>query len=155
MKISIVTACYKSSATIRDALESVRSQRRPEGVALEHVIVDGGSDDGTVDVIGAFERRPRPYDFRWISEKDRGMYDAINKGIRMATGEVVGILNADDWLDGEDVIARIVLLRLHGQGRQSGERDGGDEEADGGDDHGVRGRDAAADGECGRSAEGA
>ena len=72
------------------------------------------------------------------------MYDAINKGIRMATGEVVGILNADDWLDGEDVIARIVLLRLHGQGRQSGERDGGDEEADGGDDHGVCGCDAAA-----------
>ena len=107
MKISIVTACYKSSATLRDALESVRSQRLPEGVALEHVVVDGGSDDGTVDVIGAFERRPRPYDFRWISEKDRGMYDAINKGIRMATGEVVGILNADDWLDGEDVIARI------------------------------------------------
>lgn len=94
MKISIVTACWNSIATIQDAIESVRHQKLPAGVELEHVIIDGGSTDGTEKLAT-------------ISEPDRGMYDAINKGIRMATGDVIGILNADDWLDGENVIARI------------------------------------------------
>lgn len=94
MKITLVTACYNAAATIRDAIESVKRQRLPDGVELEHLIIDGGSTDGT-------ER------LATVSERDRGMYDAINKGIRMATGEVVGILNADDALADEDVIAKV------------------------------------------------
>ena len=117
MKISLITACYNSAKTIRDALESVAVQR---GVEVEQIVVDGGSADGTVDVIRTFEaeRIPLPhcatetsdYDFRWISEKDNGMYDALNKGIRMATGDVIGILNADDRLEDENVLADIARL---------------------------------------------
>ena len=94
MKITIITACYNSIATIRDAIESVKSQKLPEGVELEHLIIDGGSTDGTEKLAT-------------ISERDRGMYDAINKGIKMATGDVIGILNADDVLASDDVIVRI------------------------------------------------
>jgi glycosyltransferase involved in cell wall biosynthesis len=111
MKVSLITVCYNSAGTIRTALESVFSQK---GVELEYIVVDGGSDDGTVDVIKEYEVRSLEwrsgdvFEFKWISECDRGMYDAINKGIKMATGDIIGILNADDYLDGEDVLARIV-----------------------------------------------
>lgn len=108
MKISIVTACYNSAATIRDALESVRSQRLTEGVELEHIVVDGGSTDGTAELVRAFaDGEAKGFNFRWISERDRGLYDAINKGIRMASGDVIGICNADDVLASDDVLAKI------------------------------------------------
>ena len=94
MKITLITACYNAIGTIQDAIASVKNQVLPLGVELEHLIIDGGSTDGTEKVAT-------------ISEKDRGMYDAINKGIKMATGEVIGILNADDVLASSDVIARI------------------------------------------------
>lgn len=94
MKITIITACRNSIATIGDAIESVRWQKLPDGVELEHLIIDGGSNDGT-------ER------LATISEPDRGMYDAINKGIKMSTGEVIGILNSDDVLAADDVIAKV------------------------------------------------
>ena len=94
MKITIITACRNSIATIGDAIGSVKRQQLPDGVELEHLIIDGGSTDGT-------ER------FATVSEPDRGMYDAINKGIGMASGEVIGILNADDVLADDDTIARI------------------------------------------------
>ena len=110
MKVSLITVCYNSAGTIKTALESVFSQK---GVELEYIVVDGGSKDGTVDVIKEFEdwslaNRGEGFHFKWKSEQDQGMYDAINKGIGMATGDIVGILNADDYLDGEDVLARIV-----------------------------------------------
>jgi glycosyltransferase involved in cell wall biosynthesis len=114
MKVSLITVCYNSAGTIRTALESVFRQK---GVELEYIVVDGGSNDGTVDVIKEYEGRRLEwgsgrvgdvFEFKWISECDRGMYDAINKGIKMATGDIIGILNADDYLDGEDVLARIV-----------------------------------------------
>jgi len=116
MKISIITACFSSNATIKDALESVRRQRLPPGVELEHLVVDGGSTDGTVELIREFADRQveekdgggqRCFSFRWSSEPDHGMYDAINKGIRMATGDVIGICNADDVLAEDDTIARV------------------------------------------------
>ena len=91
---------------------SVFAQR---GVDVEYIVVDGGSTDGTVDVIKEFADKTHNsqltthnFTFRWISERDRGMYDAINKGIKMATGDVVGILNADDMLEGEDTLAHVV-----------------------------------------------
>ena len=136
MKISIITVCYNAEKTIADAMESVLRQKPQNGlfdcsdcsdcsiacgVEIEYIVVDGGSTDGTVGIIKKFavqfdgiEQSNNPNNrtmtFRWVSEKDRGMYDALNKGMRMATGEVIGILNADDVLAEEDVLARIVRL---------------------------------------------
>ena len=110
MKISLITACYNSAGTIRTAIESVLSQK---GVDVEYIVVDGGSTDGTVDIIKEYSTRSTRstrLTFKWISEKDRGMYDAINKGIKMATGDVVGILNADDVLATDDTLAKIAGL---------------------------------------------
>lgn len=109
MKITLITACYNSAGTIRTAMESVFAQR---GVDVEYIVVDGGSTDGTVEIVEEFSHREHKghkevFEFKWISEKDEGMYDAINKGIKMATGDVVGILNADDMLEGEDTLAKI------------------------------------------------
>ena len=110
MKVSLITACYNSAKTIKTAMESVLSQK---GVEVEYIVVDGGSNDGTVDIIKEFASRPvRPASpscpvIKWLSERDRGMYDAINKGIKMATGDVVGILNADDVLAADDTLAHI------------------------------------------------
>ena len=91
MKISVVTVCHNSSSTLPDAIESVARQRRG-GFEVEHVVVDGGSTDGTVELLESRQVT------KWVSERDEGTYDAMNKGIRMATGDVVGILNADDVL---------------------------------------------------------
>ena len=110
MKITLITACYNSEATIGTAIESVLSQK---GVDIEYIIVDGGSKDGTVDIIREYSTRSTcstRLTFKWISEKDHGMYDAINKGIKMATGDVVGILNADDVLASDETLAHIAGL---------------------------------------------
>ena len=110
MKITLITACYNSAGTIRTAIESVLAQR---GVDVEYIVVDGGSSDGTVEILKDYENKLfnlstfQPFNFRWLSEKDGGMYDAINKGIKMATGDVVGILNADDVLATDDTLAHI------------------------------------------------
>ena len=113
MKISLITVCYNSAGTLRSAMESAMSQR---GVELDYIVVDGGSKDGTVELIRQFaeaqDQAPRSDDaprhsFRWTSERDEGMYDAINKGIAMATGDIVGILNADDILESPDTLAHI------------------------------------------------
>ena len=84
---SIITPALNALATLPTALESVRSQ---DGVAVEHIVVDGGSHDGTVGLL------ERTAGVRWISEPDRGLADAVNKGIRMASGDLIGWLNADD-----------------------------------------------------------
>ena len=105
MQITLITACYNSAGTIRTAIESVLSQK---GVDLEYIVVDGGSKDGTVDIIKEYSTRSTSSTwFKYISELDKGMYDAINKGIAMATGDVVGILNADDVLATDDTLAHI------------------------------------------------
>lgn len=100
MKISVITACYNSAATLRDAIDSVARQRGA-GFEVEHIVVDGGSADGTVEMLKACSG------IRWRSEPDRGTYDAMNKGIRMATGDVVGILNADDVLADDEALASV------------------------------------------------
>ena len=111
MKISLITACYNSAATIGTAIESVLSQK---SVDVEYIVVDGGSKDGTVDIIKEYADKTlnsqlltANFTFRWLSESDKGMYDAINKGIKMATGDVVGILNADDVLADDETLKRI------------------------------------------------
>ena len=110
MKVTLITVCFNSAATLSTAIDSVLLQK---GVDIEYIIVDGGSKDGTVDIIKEFASRSvRPASpgclvIKWISEPDRGMYDAINKGIKMATGDIVGILNADDVLASDDTLAHI------------------------------------------------
>jgi len=125
MRITLITACYNSAATIRTAIESVLAQR---GVDVEYIIVDGGSTDGTVDVVKEYADKTLNsqlltpnFTFRWLSESDSGMYDAINKGIKMATGDVVGILNADDVLATDDTLAHITQA-FGEQGAGNGER---------------------------------
>lgn len=93
MKISIITATWNSGATLRDTIESVLAQSY---VDFEHIIVDGGSTDSTLDIIREYEPKYEGR-LRWISEPDHGIYDAMNKGIRMAKGDIVGILNSDDF----------------------------------------------------------
>ena len=108
MKVTLITACFNSVATLSTAIDSVLAQK---GVDIEYIIVDGGSTDGTVDIIKEYSTRSTcstRFSFKWISERDRGMYDAINKGIKMATGDVVGILNADDVLASDETLAHIV-----------------------------------------------
>ena len=99
MKISVITATYNSAATVKDTLTSIRQQDHPD---IEHIIVDGRSTDGTLEIVAGF-----PHVARIISEKDKGIYDAMNKGIRMATGEVIGILNSDDIYIDHSVLSTV------------------------------------------------
>ena len=101
MKVTIITPTYNSSKTIEHCLRSIHSQTYPH---IEHIIIDGGSMDGTVDIIRKYEDKIAC----WISEKDNGIYDAINKGIRRATGEAIGILHSDDFYADSYVIEGVV-----------------------------------------------
>ena len=104
MKVSIITVAYNSEQTLGDTISSVLRQTYKD---IEYIIVDGLSKDGTVDVIKRYEPRFEGR-LRWVSEKDRGIYDAMNKGVQMATGDVVGIVNSDDFLSDDTVIERMV-----------------------------------------------
>ena len=104
VKVSIVTASYNSVQTIGDTIQSVSRQTYSN---IEYIVVDGASTDGTQDVIRQNEALLDGR-LKWISEKDGGIYDAMNKGIQMATGDVVGILNSDDYFTSSDVIERMV-----------------------------------------------
>src|SRR5690242_21384155 len=100
MKISIITACFNSAATIGDTLQSVSMQNYDD---IEHIIVDGASSDNTLEIVGYF-----PHVSKIVSEKDKGIYDAMNKGIAMATGDVIGILNSDDVYTDRYVISKVM-----------------------------------------------
>lgn len=101
MKISIVTVCFNSAATMGDTLQSVAAQSHSD---IEHIVIDGASKDGTLEVI----RRKGAHVSRLVSEPDKGIYDAMNKGAALATGEVVAFLNSDDcYVDGH-VVAEVV-----------------------------------------------
>ncbi len=101
MTISIITATFNSGATLRDTIESVLAQDYSD---IEYIIVDGASRDNTLDIIREYEPRFRGR-MRWISEQDKGLYDAMNKGIGMASGDVVGILNSDDFYSSSDILS--------------------------------------------------
>lgn len=106
MVISIITATYNSEKTLHDTFRSVLLQNYTN---YEYIVIDGGSKDGTVDIIRAYEPL---FDGRmkWISEPDKGIYDAMNKGIRKATGDVVGLLNSDDFYTSNDILARVASV---------------------------------------------
>lgn len=101
MKVSIVTVCYNSAATIRDTIESVLAQDYAD---IEYIIVDGASKDNTLSIVNEYRDRISTV----ISEPDKGIYDAMNKGIQAATGDVVGILNSDDFFTSNKSIDHIV-----------------------------------------------
>lgn len=103
MKISVITVTFNSGETVRDTIESVLKQEYPN---YEYLVIDGGSKDNTVDIIKKYEPKFGGR-MKWISEKDKGMYDGINKGIRMATGDVVGIINSDDFYHRNDIFDNI------------------------------------------------
>src|SRR5580765_4081232 len=100
MRVSLLTVSYNSSATIKDTICSVLSQDYKD---VEYIIVDGNSGDNTVEIIRSFGNKID----KWISEPDKGIYDAMNKAIKMATGEVVGILNSDDFYSSTNVISQV------------------------------------------------
>ena len=101
MKISIVTVAYNAASTIKDTIDSVLSQK---GVELEYVIVDGGSKDETVKIVKSYGDKIHQF----ISEPDKGIYDGMNKGVAMATGDVIGILNSDDFYMDENVLYKML-----------------------------------------------
>jgi glycosyltransferase involved in cell wall biosynthesis len=100
LTISVITVSYNSITTIKDTINSVLAQTYPN---IEYIIVDGSSTDGTVELIRSFGNRIT----KFVSEPDNGVYDAINKGIRLATGNIVGILNSDDFFYDNTVIQKI------------------------------------------------
>ncbi len=100
MKITIITVCYNSISHVEDAINSVASQDYND---IEHIVIDGNSDDGTQKVL---EKNCNNL-AHWISEEDKGIYDAMNKGIKKATGDVVGILNSDDFYYDNQVISKV------------------------------------------------
>lgn len=104
MKVSIITSTYNSAATLRDTLESVLAQTYTD---WEHIIIDGASTDATLDIVKAYEPHYGGR-LRWVSEPDRGIYDAMNKGIARATGDVVGLLNSDDFYTSPEVLAQLI-----------------------------------------------
>jgi len=103
MKLSIITAVKNSVTTIEDCIRSVSSQSYNN---IEHIIIDGGSTDGTLDVIKKYTE----YVAKIISEPDNGIYDALNKGIRLASGDIIGILHADDVYADNKVIETVVKI---------------------------------------------
>ena len=101
MKISLITVTYNSEKYLSHCIESVQMQTYKD---IEHIIIDGKSTDNTVAIIKKYGSGIA----KWVSEADRGMYDAINKGMKMATGDIIGILNSDDMLVSDTVIEEIV-----------------------------------------------
>lgn len=99
MKISIITVCYNSADTITDTIASVASQQYND---KEHIIVDGASRDSTMDIVKSADSITR-----YISEPDKGIYDGMNKGLKLATGDVIGLLNADDFYTNHTVLTQV------------------------------------------------
>ncbi len=107
MKLSIITTSFNSEKTIGDTIKSVLAQNYPD---IEHIFIDGGSTDGTLEIVKKYESEYKSSGrtTKVISEKDAGMYDAMNKGIGLATGDIIGILNSDDFYASNNVIETVV-----------------------------------------------
>ena len=101
MKISIITVVWNSNDTVRDAIESVLGQTYEN---IEYIIIDGASTDGTIEIIRSYSEKIS----KFVSEPDQGIYDAMNKGLALATGDIVGILNSDDFYSANDILESVV-----------------------------------------------
>ena len=102
MKITIITVSYNSASHIEDAIKSVADQDYQE---IEHIVIDGNSNDGTQQILEKYSNKLA----HWESKPDKGIYDAMNKGIKKATGEVIGILNSDDFYFDNQVISKVAV----------------------------------------------
>src|SRR4051812_12244953 len=101
MKVSIITVCYNSEATIEATVRSVIDQDYPD---IEYIIIDGASTDKTVSILDKYKNKIS----KLVSEKDQGMYFALNNGIALASGDIIGLLHADDFYTNNTVISRVV-----------------------------------------------
>ena len=110
-KFSIITVSYNSAATIRTTIESVLGQTCRD---FEYILVDGASTDGTVEIIEEYAGR-NPDKIRYVSEPDDGIYQAMNKGIRMSKGSIIGILNSDDWYERDALEKVFPYIRNEGE----------------------------------------
>lgn len=108
MKISIITVCFNSEKTIEDTIKSVLSQNYND---VEYIVVDGASKDRTIDILNKYRNEISTI----ISEPDRGIYDAMNKGINVATGDWIGILNSDDFFANNDVLSCVASFVKHNE----------------------------------------
>ncbi len=108
MKVSIITVCYNSEKTIQRTIESVLNQTYED---IEYILVDGKSSDGTVAMIQKYEPLFRGR-MKWVSEPDQGIYFAMNKGILMATGQLIGIINSDDYYE-KDAVMQMIAAMTH------------------------------------------
>ena len=122
MKVSIITVCYNSARTIADTIISVQRQTYKD---IEYIVVDGNSTDGTVEIVKQFlhsTKDVKPDDkqgsakgasqsviTKFLCERDEGIYDAMNKGLALATGDIIGVLNSDDFYCADDIIEHVVL----------------------------------------------
>ena len=104
MTVSIITVTLNRSQTLENTIQSVMSQTYQD---IEYILVDGGSNDGTRELIEAFEPLFKGR-LKWISEKDNGIYDAMNKGIQLSTGQIIGFLNSDDFFSSNTIIQQVV-----------------------------------------------
>jgi glycosyltransferase involved in cell wall biosynthesis len=102
LSISVITVSHNSISTIPDTIKSVLAQTYPN---IEYIIIDGSSTDGTIDSINFFGKSIS----KFVSEPDKGIYDAINKGIKLATGDIIGILNSDDFFYDNNIIERVAV----------------------------------------------
>jgi len=100
MKISVITVCKNSASTICNTFESLLNQTYFD---IDYIVIDGNSTDATISIIEKYESKFKGR-MRWISERDKGLYDAMNKGIKLAVGEIIGIINSDDYLASNDVL---------------------------------------------------
>ena len=109
MKISLITLSYNSARTIADTIESVIAQTQSYPAQdLEYIMVDGASSDKTKEIILNYKAKYKDkIDIKFISEPDKGLYYAMNKGIKMATGDIVGILNSDDFYYSKDILSKV------------------------------------------------
>lgn len=106
--VTVITPCYNSEKTIKRTIESVLNQTYKN---IEYIIIDGNSTDNTVDVVKNYQKN-FPERIRYISESDSGVYDAMNKGIKMAKGDIIGIINSDDWYEKDAIINVIDHISL-------------------------------------------
>ena len=105
MKVSIITVCYNSGKTIEDTIRSVAQQTYSD---IEYIVVDGMSSDATVEIVKRFQDASRGVVTKFLCEIDKGIYDAMNKGLALATGDIIGVLNSDDFYCSNTVIEQVV-----------------------------------------------
>lgn len=108
--ISIITVVYNGAKTLEQTIQSVINQTYDN---IEYIIIDGGSTDGTLEIIEKYDKHIA----KWVSEPDKGLYDAMNKGIRMANGELIGMINSDDWYE-IDAVSLIVDAYINNPRKQ-------------------------------------